>query len=90
VTPEPAVPEYAKQRYPHLAPMVWNAPRGAEVEIGDLATLTGLEDGWPVVKSFWKPSEEELGLLNQGAYIEVEVLAPRPPPIALNILRHSQ
>jgi hypothetical protein len=86
VKPEAEIPEFAAERYPHLAPRIWHAPRGTEGEIGDLATLTGLDEGWPVVKSFWKPTEEELGLLNEGAFIEVDVVANQPPPIALNIL----
>lgn len=56
--------------------------RGPTPEIGDLwcERVTRGE-----IRSFWKPSEDELAILNDGGCIQLDVLTEPLPPLAVNV-----
>ena len=56
--------------------------RGPTPEIGDL-WCERVQRG--EIRSFWKPSEEELTVLNDGGCIQLDVLTEPLPPLAVNV-----
>jgi len=62
-------------------------PRGASPEECLPLPVTHVEfiDGSPGVCSFWKPSEEELALLNAGAAVRLTVVGVTHPPLAIGV-----
>lgn len=48
-----------------------------EVLQGDISK--GVFDGSPFFRSFWKPSEEELKILNDGGVVELNIIGIFPP-----------
>jgi len=62
---------------------------GPTADIGDLRVerTKDLCSGASVVRSFWRPSSEELQLLNDGGLVELDILGMEPiPPVALNVI----
>lgn len=53
------------------------------------ATLT-VDDsnGEVIISSFWKPSTEELALLNANSLIMLRVFGRDPPPVVLHIVEN--
>jgi hypothetical protein len=37
------------------------------------------------IRSFWRPSPEELAILNDGGCVEIDLLTEPIPPIAVNV-----
>lgn len=57
-----------------------------QVECAPLGvTIMELEDSTPCIKSYWRPSEQELQWLNEGAAIVLFVVGPGMPPVALSV-----
>jgi hypothetical protein len=56
--------------------------KGPTEEIGDLH-CERVRPGR--IRSFWKPSEAELELLNEGGTVELELLTEPIPPVAVNV-----
>lgn len=56
--------------------------RGPTPEIGDLACRRE-EPG--VISSHWKPSAEELAVLNDGGSVQVTIWSEPIPPLAVNV-----
>lgn len=57
--------------------------RGPTPEIGDLHCQR-LSPG--AIRSFWKPSEEELAALNAGGAVQLDVFMEPLPPLAVNVI----
>jgi hypothetical protein len=57
--------------------------RGPTPDIGDLHCQR-LKPG--TIRSFWKPSEEELAALNAGGAVELDVFTEPLPPLAVNVI----
>lgn len=43
-----------------------------------------------VLSSFWKPSPEELIMLNNGAHVRLDVYGGGHPPVALSVERANE
>lgn len=57
---------------------------GNGLEIDDLpATRTQYEDGTFAIVTYWKPSPEELALLNSNGLVKLHVLGYVSPPVAV-------
>jgi hypothetical protein len=82
------VPEFARERYPQARYTVIGKPPGySDEEIGGLpALLDGSVPRFPAIRSYWRPSAEDLAALNDGAYLELEVIAHQMVPVALNVV----
>lgn len=50
-----------------------------------LAITRGVEDGLPVVASFWRPSAEELAQLQAGALVRLSIVGNAMPPVRLDV-----
>lgn len=48
-------------------------------------TMMDLDEVTPVIKSYWKPSEQELQWLNEGAAVVLFVAGSGMPPVALSV-----
>jgi hypothetical protein len=83
------IPEFAKARYPRgVATIIGKPPGFSDAEIGRLPALVDRSDPrFPAIRSFWRPSQEDLASLNAGGLIELEVIAHQMVPVALNIIR---
>lgn len=46
--------------------------------------------GVPAVVSFWKPTEDELDWLKNGALIELSIIGYNMPPVAVNVVCHER
>ena len=42
-------------------------------------------EGLPVVKSYWRPTPEELAALNAGGLVALSVVGTTMPPVALEV-----
>lgn len=42
-------------------------------------------EGLPLVKSYWRPTEEELAALNAGGLVALSVVGSTMPPVALDV-----
>ncbi len=64
----------------------YGPPSGvSEEEIGNLSCRRELEDGYPLVTSHWKPSAEELEILNAGGTVRLGVNAAPIPPLRVGV-----
>jgi hypothetical protein len=80
------------ESYPYLREMTFHAPDGVpEEDCGDLDALVGhyphaddAEVATPMIVSFWKPSDEELEILNAGGRVELIVWNNALNPMAMN------
>ena len=67
---------------------VLGAPAGWDQEqlpCGALPITRTEWDGMPAVVSFWKPSAEELALLNAGGSVSLWLIGQTMPPAALGV-----
>lgn len=64
------------------APLGWNQ---AELPCGALAIRRGVEGTMKTVTAHFRPSAEELALLNAGGVVSVTVLAVSVPPMRLEV-----
>lgn len=82
------VPDCARAQYPTARVAEIGKPPGySDDEIGSLPALIDRSDPrWPAIRSYWRPSSEEIALLLDGGYIELEVIAHQMIPVGLNIL----
>lgn len=65
---------------------VLGAPRGwdqSELPCSAIAITDTEVNGQPVIMTFWKPSEEELALLNAGGLVSLSIIGEGMPPVAL-------
>jgi len=90
MNPSP-VPQVAIDLYPNDNKQNIGPPPGVPVEeCGFLPSLTGSESvgtgAWPVIRSYWRPSDQELETLVEGGYIELSVYAVRMIPVALGVI----
>ena len=52
----------------------------------DALPITRTElDGMPAMISFWRPTDDELAMLNQGGLVALHVLGAGHPPVALAV-----
>lgn len=81
------IPPRARASYPWARALVIGKPPGyTDDEIGGLpALIDRSEPRFPTIRSYWKPSPEELTALNAGAHIELSVIAAQMVPVALNV-----
>ena len=76
---------------PHMRIIRFKSPDGVpEDECGDVTSLGGCVqggpfDGGPIIRTFWKPSEEELEALNAGAVIELDFYNDQMLMTAMNV-----
>lgn len=82
------VPDFVREWYPSARETLIGRPPGyTQEEIGGLPALIDPSDPrFPAIRSYWRPSAEELESLADGAYIELEVIAHQMVPVALNIV----
>lgn len=68
-------------------PEAWD-PDVQGVNCEDLRVFVSqIEDtGMMVIRSYWKPTEEEIMQLAKGAYIALEVFGEVHPPVALEVV----
>lgn len=64
------------------APQGWNQ---SETPCGALPVTKCLLDGKPAMKSYWRPSEEEIRALVDGHHITLLVLGTVHPPVAIGV-----
>jgi hypothetical protein len=64
------------------APEGWNQ---AELPCGALPITRMDVDGRPAVVSFWKPTAEELAMLNAGGTVALWVLGQTMPPVSVEV-----
>lgn len=64
------------------APVGWNQ---SELPCGALAITRTEFEGKPAMVSFWRPTAEELALLNQGALVSLWVFGASHPPVAVAV-----
>lgn len=64
------------------APEGWNQ---AELPCGALPITRMEADGHPAVVSFWKPTAEELAMLNAGGSVALWVLGQSMPPVSVEV-----
>ena len=81
-----------QEQNPTLRVMRFDSPEGVpEEECGSLKALVGtyqqgVFDGGTVIKTFWKPSEEEIAALKAGAVIELDFYGVSGMPMtAMNV-----
>lgn len=48
-----------------------------------------IEKQVPSLNTVWKPTPEELEILNNGGVITIELLARQHPPILVGVFRHE-
>lgn len=68
---------------------VLGAPAGwdqTELPVAALAITRTVVDGVPAVVSFWKPTAEDLALLNAGGSVALCVLGQSMPPVSLEAM----
>jgi len=64
-------------------------PRGTRCgECGALPIIIFPDRG--VMASFWKPSPEDLIMLNNGAHIRLDVWSGAHPPVAMSVERANE
>lgn len=66
---------------------VLGAPRGVSIDQCKALAIRRVqyEDGACAVQSFWKPSAEELALLNAGHPVQLELWGVTMPPALLTV-----
>lgn len=67
---------------------VLGAPAGwdqAELPCGALPITRTDVDGRPAIVSFWKPTAEELAMLNAGGSVALWVLGHTMPPVSMEV-----
>jgi hypothetical protein len=64
------------------APKDWNQ---AELPCSALPITRTECDGVPAIKSYWRPTAEELVLLNTGAPVALWILGAGMPPVMLTV-----
>ena len=66
---------------------VLGAPRGMTIDECNALPITRIQyaDGTPAVASFWRPTAEELALINQGQCIRLVTLGTTHPPLMLGV-----
>ena len=62
-------------------------PEGMPAEECEALPVTAIKfvDGTLAMVSFWKPSEDELALLSQGAHVRLIVLGTTHPPLSVSV-----
>lgn len=51
----------------------------------DLPARRSEEDGWPVVSTYWRPTDEELAAIAAGLPIKLTLIGTAPQPIRLEV-----
>lgn len=62
------------------APATWDQN---ELPCGALPTTDVQVNGYPALESYWKPSAEELAVLNNGGFVVLTVLGIVHPVVAI-------
>lgn len=81
------ITEQLQSTYPTFKKIDMGPPAGvAEEDCYTLEVLAdhvkeGAFDGAPMFRSYWKPTEHELAIINSGGYIELVVIGMFPPVI---------
>lgn len=67
---------------------VLGAPSGVPIESCTALPVrrAQYEDGTPVVQSFWKPSPEELKMLNEGKPILLSIWGETHAPVSMEVV----
>lgn len=90
-----SVPQSAKLEHPQLQIVNFGPPQGlgdehvgtAQAQVG-VWKENGVFDGAPVVRTFWKPSEEELAFLqNNGGVVELIYFSETMLVTSINVER---
>lgn len=59
---------------------------GPRDDIGDLHVQRTHEGGYNIVRSFWKPTAQELDALNRGGTVVLGIVGMEPiPPVSLGV-----
>lgn len=66
---------------------ILGAPAGMPIDECAALPVTRIyySDGTPAVASFWKPTPDELALLNRGQAVRLTVLGGTHPPLVLGV-----
>lgn len=68
---------------------VLEAPTGMTIEQCSALAVTRIEytgeNNLPGIRSYWKPTEEELNYLNSGAFVMLEILGTTMPPVYIGV-----
>jgi hypothetical protein len=64
------------------APLGWDQE---QLPCGALPITRAEWDGMPAVVSFWKPTSEELALLNAGGSVALWVIGETMPPVSIAV-----
>ena len=71
---------FPEQNFTFTKPAGWT-----DEQCSDLSVYKGeYADGTPAIISYWKPSKEDLDILNNGGGIYVNILSINMPPISLD------
>lgn len=66
-----------------ISPEGWDQ---AKLGVTDLyATKVEMADGVPGFRSFWKPSQEDLDILNGGGVVQLCILGDNHPPVSVDV-----
>ena len=63
---------------------------GNSLQCGGLPTQETAEQGVRVLRSFWRPSPEDLIMLNNGAHVCLGVVGGGHPPVMLTVERAEE
>jgi hypothetical protein len=90
--PVSPVPDVAKSLYPDGQEVYVQPPDGVpENEVGVSPSLVtihsgGMMDGCPMFHEFFRPTAEELEILNNGGMIELILMCTAMPPHAMGVI----
>lgn len=69
------------------APLGWN--KSQPIKCGMLPIEDTQFDGIPAMCSYWKPSPEELAVLNNGGHIQLVIYGRQHPPVWVEAMKRG-
>ena len=77
-SPMDPIPVPAQCEYDGWQKLVVGPPRGISGDdCGSVESMTGNHGGYPVFADFWRPTVEQLAMLQAGGFIELRQYAPQ-------------